>query len=466
LSLPSKTALDASSAICFSPIVMMNLVDATGHRVSGANDASLEAFEQAARELLCMVDDPLASVEQAIAASPEMTMAHVLKAWLNLLGTEPAGVPAARMALAAAAALPADARERGHIDAACALAAGHWRQAALRLEDLSLAHPRDTLALQVGHQLDFFLGDSRMLRDRIARALPAWDAGVSGWHALLGMHAFGLEESGDYDAAEAQGRRSVELQPRDSWGWHAVAHVHEMRHRPRDGIAWLQPHSGQWAPGSFLGCHNWWHLALYHLELDDTAEVLRLYDTAIGGTGSAVVLDMVDASAMLWRLALRGVDVGERWQPLAERWAPLADAGWYAFNDLHAMLAFVGADCGAAQRSLLDAQRRVIAEDGDNAMFTREVGHPAARAAQAFGQRDYAKAATLLRGIRSGAHRFGGSHAQRDLIDLTLLEAALRSGQRGLALGLAAERHALRPASPWAQRSVQRAQALPVTGAA
>ena len=442
----------------------MHLIDPTGHRVSGATAASLDAYEQAAHELLCLVDDPVASVERAIAASPEMTMAHVLKAWLNLLGTEPAALPAARAALAAAAALPADERERSHVAAAQALVEGRWREAARRLEDLSLDHPRDTLALQAGHQLDFFLADSRMLRDRVARVLSAWDAGVPGWHAVLGMHAFGLEETGDYDAAERQGRRSVELQPRDSWGWHAVAHVHEMRHRPRDGIAWLQPSSGQWAPGSFLGCHNWWHLALFHLELDDHSEVLRLYDAAIGGTGSAVVLDMIDASAMLWRLMLRGVDVGERWAPLAERWAPLAASGWYAFNDAHAMMAFVGAGRAAEQQAVLDAQRGVIERGGDNALFTREVGHPVALALQAFGRGEHGRAAELLRDIRSQASGFGGSHAQRDLIDLTLLETALRSGRRSLAVGLAAERQALRPASPLAQRSLQRALRIPASG--
>src|SRR5690606_31925764 len=211
------------------------------------------------------------------------------------------------------------------------------------LEDLSATYPRDALALQAGHQVDFFTGDSRMLRDRIARALPAWDRSIPGYHALLGMHAFGLEECGDYAQAEREGRRSVELEPRDSWGWHVVAHVMEMRHLPREGIAWLGPNAATWSRGSFLGAHNWWHLALFHLEEDRVDEVLRLYDQSIGGPGSSVVLDMVDQSAMLWRLALRGIDVGTRWQPLADRWAPLASAGNYAFNDLHAMMAFVGA---------------------------------------------------------------------------------------------------------------------------
>ncbi|MCU0928487.1 MAG: tetratricopeptide repeat protein [Burkholderiaceae bacterium] len=448
----------------------MNLLDATGHRLSGATPASVEAYDQAARELLCMVDDPLASCERALAAGPEMTMAHTLKAWLLLLSTEPGALADARAACADAAALAdrvgADERERAHVAAATALAHGRWREAGRRLEDLSLQWPRDTLALQVGQQIDFFRGDSRMLRDRIARALPAWDAGVPGWHAVLGMHAFGLEETGDYAQAQAQGERSVALEPRDGWGWHAVAHVHEMRNRPRDGIAWLQPNIERWAPGSFLGTHNWWHLALFHLELDDHAEALRLYDASIGGTGSGLVVDLNDASAMLWRLALRGVDVGDRWQALADRWAPLAGAGHYAFNDLHAMLAFVGADRPALQRQLFEAQQRAMAEDVDNAGFTRDVGHPACRAIAAFGLDDFTTATALLRDIRSHAHRFGGSHAQRDLLDLTLIEAALRGGDRALAVGLAAERQALRPHSPLAQRLGVRARQLPTTSAA
>jgi hypothetical protein len=438
----------------------MKLIDSTGHRVSGATAQSLEQFEQASHELLCLVDDPVASVDAALAASPEMTMAHVLKAWLHLLGTEPAAAAVAVGCLDAAEALDADERERAHIGAARALARGRWHEAGLRLEDLSARWPRDTLALQAGHQIDFFRGDSRMLRDRIARALPAWDAGVLGWHAVLGMHAFGLEETGDYAAAEAQGRRGVELEPRDSWAWHAVAHVHEMRNAVHEGIAWLEPNRAVWSKGSFLGCHNTWHLALYHLERDDHEQVLRLYDEAIGGTGSTVVLDMLDASAMLWRLHLRGVEVGDRFGALADRWATAwADAGGagqYAFNDLHAMIAFVGADRTQLQQRVIDAQAAALNSGVDNAMFTRDVGQAATSAIQAFGRGDHARTVNLLRPVRSMAHRFGGSHAQRDLLDLTLIEAAARNGDQPLAAALAAERLALKPRSPLAQRLAAR----------
>jgi tetratricopeptide (TPR) repeat protein len=438
----------------------MNLIDNQGHCVSGATAESLHAWEQAAHELRCMVDDPVASVDRALALAPEMTMAHVLRAWLHLLGTEPGGIATARAACDAARALPADDRERRHVEAAAAVAGGRWREGGRRLEDLSLRYPLDTLALQAGHQIDFFRGDSRMLRDRIARALPAWDAGVPGRHAVLGMHAFGLEETGDYAQAAEKGRQAVALEPRDSWAWHAVAHVHEMLDQPREGVAWLQPSVATWSTGSFLAPHNAWHLALFHLEQGDATEALRLYDTAIGGTGSSVVLDLVDASALLWRLHLLGVDVGERWISVADRWQPMAGAGQYAFNDVHATLAFTLTDRVAAQQAVRDAQARAMAEDGDNATFTRAVGAAVTRAIECFGRGDFATSTALLRDVRHHAHRFGGSHAQRDLVDLTLIEAALRGGDAPLARGLAAERLARRPRSASAQRLVQRARAL------
>lgn len=420
--------------------------DALGLTLSGASAASLPPYQAALDQFKCFSGDPAALAQQAIAASPGMTMAHLLQAWLHLLGTEPAGTAVARAACAAAARLPANERERLHLQAASLLAHGHWYEAGRVLEDLSLLYPHDLLALQAGHQVDYFTGDARMLRDRLARALPAWRREMPGFHAVLAMHAFGLEETGDYAQAERQGRLAVELEPRDGWGWHAVAHVMEMRNDPAAGVAWLEPNAPSWSEGSFLAVHNWWHLALFQLELGRQDEVLRLYDEAIA-TGSQVMLDLIDASAMLWRLQLRGVDVGGRWQALADLWEAAGTPGLYAFNDLHMMMAFVGAGRAGAQQRVLAAQDEALQRDDDNAHFTQAVGRHAARAVQAFGDGDFARAAQLLRRIRSGAHRFGGSHAQRDVLDLTLLEAARRGGQDRLAAGLAIERLALRPRS-------------------
>jgi hypothetical protein len=430
--------------------------DSAGYELSGASAHGLATLEEGLHQFRCYIGDPVATIERVLADSPELVMGQVLKAYLHLLGTEPAGLPVARGAHEAAVALPANDRERRHIRAIGHVIEGRWRAAALALEDLSVEYPRDALALQAGHLIDFFIGDSRMLRDRIARALPAWGKDVPGYHAVLGMHAFGLEETGDYARAETEGRLSVRLEPRDGWGQHAVAHVMEMQGRRRDGIAWMRANPEVWSRDSFFAVHNWWHVALFHLGLGEIDEALALYDGPIHGKASSVVLEMIDASSMLWRLHLRGVNVGNRWDPIARNWEPVASSGNYAFNDMHAMMAFVGAGRVKAADAVLEAQRAAMDAAGDNAQFTREVGHAATRAIRAFGDGDYGETVRLLRPIRSYAHRFGGSHAQRDLLDLTLIEAASRAGQDRLAAALRTERANAKPdASAATMKSVR-----------
>jgi hypothetical protein len=438
----------------------MMMLDCRGLAVTGATQEGLDHYEQALAELQCYRGDPVATVDKAIAAAPGFAMAHALRAWLHLLGTEPAGIPVARESHAAAAATADTLRERGHVEAIGHLIDGRWHLASRVLEDVAIEAPRDALGLLAGHQIDFFTGHARMLRDRIARALPAWDRSVPGYHSVLGMHAFGLEEMGDYTRAEAAGRRGVELEPRDGWSQHAVAHVLEMQNRTADGIAWMTANPDAWAGDSFFKVHNWWHLALFHLDRGDIDAVLNLFDTEIYGARSGVVLDMIDASALLWRLHLRGIDVGNRWDAVAENWSPISTAGNYAFNDAHAVMAFVGAGRRDAAIAVIAAQKDAMARNDDNAMFTRDVGHDVCRAILAFGDGDYATTVRLLRPIRSIAARFGGSHAQRDVLDLTLIEAALRSGNAALAAALAAERLDTRHESPLAQLFVVRADSL------
>jgi hypothetical protein len=433
--------------------------DIHGLKLTGASAAAAAEYEAGVAELQCYRGDPVARVDAALAEAPGFAMAHALKGWLHLLGTEPGGLGVAREAQEAAAHCAGTAREKGHAAALGHLVEGRWHAAGRVLEDVTIEHPRDALGLLAGHQIDFFTGHSRMLRDRIARALPSWEAEMPGYHSVLGMHAFGLEETGDYARAEAAGRRGVELEPRDGWSQHAVAHVMEMQNRQADGIAWMRSND-QWAGDSFFQVHNWWHLALYHLEEGDIEAVLGLFDAEMGGGRSGVVLDMVDASALLWRLHLRGVDVGTRWEAVADAWAPIAGAGSYAFNDAHAVMAFVGAGRRGAAEAVLAAQAEAMARPDDNAGFTAEVGHAVTRAILAFGNGDYARTVALLRPVRSIAHRFGGSHAQRDVVDLTLIEAAIRSGDHALAAALAAERVDRRHDSPLSQLFVRRASML------
>jgi hypothetical protein len=424
----------------------MTARDEHGLILSGADTAAAEHYQQALRSYHCYGGYAPGLVVAAIAASPGFVMAHVLKAYLNLLGGNAEGLMVGAAAFESAKALPPNDREQGHIAALGNLCAGELRAAGRILEDVAIHHPRDVLALQAGQLVDFLLGDSRMLRDRIGRAAPSWSADMPGYHAVLGMHAFGLEETALYDRAEAAGCRALELEPRNGWAKHAVAHVLEMQDRRAEGVAFMRADIPNWTDESFFAVHNWWHLALFHLGLGDVDEVLRLYDGPIYGAASDLPFDMVDAAAMLWRLELKGVDVGDRWARLADVYAT-QPRGLYAFDDAHAMMAFVGAGREGAARGLLELQTTVLSGPGDNATFTGLVGRPVMRAIHAFGQGDYTLAVDLLRDVRNHAARFGGSHAQRDLLDLTLIEAARRNGDQSLVRALLAERDRARPAA-------------------
>lgn len=430
----------------------MTTLDFRGDALTGANLKSVSLFEQALAEFQCYTGDPVATIDRALAESPQFVMAHCLKAYLYLCGTEAGLASGAEACVSTAEALKTNTRERQHIAALRSLAHGELEVASERLEDILIEHPRDILALQAAHLFDFYRGDSRNLRDRVARVRYAWSTEDPGYHAVLAMHAFGLEECGDYGRAEATARRALEMNPRDSWAHHAVAHVFEMQGRPEQGIEWMRTRESLWAEDNFFSIHNWWHWALYHLELDQYDEVLELYDRRIRGSGSPMILDLIDASAMLWRLHLRGINVGERWAEIAKAWASHAREGYYAFNDLHAMMAFVGAGEWELAGAVLEAMTRRLQQPGSNRAMTRDVGLPLARAFYAFGRSDYAMTVELLRPVRAFAHRFGGSHAQRDVLDLTLIEAALRSRQMALVRRLAAERIALKPASRIAKR--------------
>ncbi|WP_447989381.1 tetratricopeptide repeat protein [Achromobacter spanius] len=440
----------------------MAQTDERGNPVSTDDQASLAAYEKAQSLFLGYYGDPLGVIDQALANNPVFVMGHVLRAGMMITASDQCVEPLLRESVEAAEGLHdiANPRERRHTAAARAWLNGEFSSALRRYADILIDYPHDTLALQVGHIGDFLLGRSAMLRDRVAGILPDWNSQMPHYGYVLGMHAFGLEETNLYAQAEAQGRRALELNPRDPWAVHAVAHVLEMQGRVEEGIAWLDGRREDWSADNMLAIHNWWHLALFHLDRDETAEVLALYDKRLRESSTGQVLDLVDASAMLWRLLLRGVDVGPRWRQLADIWRERGGTGYYAFNDVHALMAYLGAGDDAAAQQLIAAMEAAAEGSGTNAMMTRAVGLPVAHALVAFARQDYALSADLLRDLRLIAHRFGGSHAQRDVLALTLVEAALRDGARGLAKVLTAERMALKPASEGNRKLASRAAAL------
>ncbi len=423
--------------------------DQFGVVVTSGDTAAIRQFDVAVSKLMTFNNDPVAEVEKATSIDPGLVMGHVLKGLLCVLGTEKSFLPDASAALAAgqASAKGATARERQHLRALEAWIDGRLHAACAAWESILVEQPDDALAMFAAHQGDFFLGQSSELRDRVARRLPEIERGSKLDGYYQGMYAFGLEEMGDYGRAEEAGNRAVASDPHDAWAIHAVAHVMEMTSRVHDGQHWLESRSEDWSPDNFLAIHNWWHLGLFYFDQRRWDEVLRIYDTRVRGSDSAVILDMIDASAMLWRLKLHDVDVGSRWHRIAEVWEPRIDDAWYTFNDTHAMMAFAGAGRRDLAERLLSVMEGTATLPTDNGTMTRTVGLPVARAVLAYSEGRYAEAVEWLAPVKAIAARAGGSHAQRDLLGQTLVSAAERAGRTRLARSLLNERLALKPDS-------------------
>jgi hypothetical protein len=441
----------------------MKLTDSRGLAMSTQSAQALEHYELAARQTHAYFGNPLATLDEALAEEPDFAMAHALRADLAVMSSEPGALPLIQSSIDAIARISgrANRREQAHVAAAAAWMEGRFEQAAVLYGAIVVDHPRDLLALQTAHIIDFYLGDSIMLRDRPAQVLPHWNEDVPGFGYLLGMHAFGLEESANYGRAEDVGRHALALDPRDPWAVHAVQHVFEMQGRVHDGMQWLQATSPNWAD-SALSYHNWWHLALHHLELDDITSALDVYDRFVHPKPTAIALELVDASQLLSRISLRGGDVGSRWQALADCWAAQDAGGFYAFNDVHALIAYTAAARDGHQRRMLAKLEESADGVHTNAIITRELGLPLARAIVAMASGRDAEAVELLLPVRSRMNRIGGSHAQRDLVQLACNEAALRCGNGRLARALASERTEQKPTSPFNWELT--ARALDITG--
>lgn len=443
--------------------VTMALTDCRGVPVSLDDPAAIAALDAAHEDSLAFLGDPVAAIDAVLADRPDFVMGHCFKAGLLTQAMETRIYDSMVASVAAAEALAdrANARERGHIAAVRAWADGDFHGAVQRWQDVAVRYPHDLLALQLVHLSDVLLGDIVDERDCIARAFPLWDESVPGYPFLLGFYSFGLEETGDYQRAEALGREALAQRPDHPYAIHAVAHAMEMQGRQLGGIHFMMDRRRFWEHGSFAN-HLWWHTALFHLDLGRIEAVLDIYDRHLrSGEVSGDRYEELDSAALLWRLELLGVDLGRRWAELADKWEPAAADTLYAFNDVHAMMAFVGDGRTAAQETLLTANERYCAHAGDaNVAMSREIGLPFCHALQDFAAGDYRRCVQRLLPVRYRTHRLGGSHAQRDVVAWTLLEAALRAGDGPLAVALANERCQLKPSSPQNWRFVARAYAL------
>ena len=433
--------------------------DCRGVPISYHDQSAIDGLERAMLCALAFRGDAIAEIDKVLEDHPGFVMAHIFKAaWLTQAMETRIYTDMVR-AFENAAQLSgrANNRELGHLAAVRHWVNGDFYGAVQVWEDVLTRYPRDLIALQLAHLTHVLLGDVVGQRDSVARVFPLWDETIPGYEFVLGFYSFGLEENGDYHRAEELGREAISMRPDNPYAVHAVGHVMEMKGRQHGGIRFMTDQAKHWGSSNFAN-HLWWHTGLFHLDIGETDRVLEIYDNHLRSGGEGERYEELDSSALLWRLKLLDVDTNGRWDELSAKWVPSAADTLYAFNDVHAMMAFCAAGRTDAQEVLLSANERYCEQGSDaNAAMSREIGLPFCLAIRDFQNEDYKSCVERLVPVRYMTHKLGGSFAQRDVIGWTLLEAALRGGRYNLALALANERCALKPTSPQNWRYVARA---------
>lgn len=426
----------------------MARLDSRDLPLSTTSDLAAERYRVGADLLLSAWPGADAAFENAIGADPDFALAHAARARLHAIRGE---MPAARACIATAAEIVGrhgTERERSHVDVLSLAIHGP----AAKALDHALAHveawPRDVVIL--GLPLGAFglfafsgMADHDQARvdlcERHARHFDAedwWFLNYRGWsHTENGAVAYGRDLT----------QRSHELRRANANAVHALSHAMFEDGSGEDADRLI---SG-WLPGydrsGTLHGHIAWHAALAALERGDTPKALALYDAHVRPSASlGLPLNVVtDTASFLWRMRAYGHDVpAGLWGDAAAYAAPRYATAGFPFADVHmAMLDAATGDAAAVERRA--AALTALVEAGT--LAAGPVVPAICRAALAFIEEDYAGCVRLLEPLAAEVARIGGSGAQREIVQDTLLVALMRSGQADKARELLDRRLHRRP---------------------
>jgi len=421
----------------------MKMTNQFGFDWSGATAEQSQSLDLIIRDYFAYRLTAFQQLKALCEEAPLFPMAHIFKGYLLLSMGSRSTFPAAETCANHASNLidqltPNEslhlAALRAWIDLDTELACHHW-------DMITIAEPRDLLAVKLQHFTLFWMGRPHHMMDVVSRVLPDWQEDMPGYANLLGMQSFALEEMGDYQKAESIGRKAVEMDPDDLWAIHAVAHVYEMTNDLDAGISWLdQPH-GTWCDRNPFKDHLWWHTALFAYETGSYDRVLELYDTSIWPDGSSFYLDIQNSASMLARLEFAGVDVGDRWKSLAQKAQERNGDHVLLFTEPHYTMAFGRSNqFDEIDKQIISIEKTMAYRNDFAGRVAREIAVPICRAIEAYYRQNYLRVIELLWPIRYEYQSIGGSHAQRDIFNIFLIEAAIKTENFTMARALLLER--------------------------
>jgi len=416
--------------------------------LSTDSSRAAEQYVLAVEKLLSANAGAEEALARAIDADPRFALAHAARARvLQLRGAMPEARAAAARAMELAPA--ATRRERGHIQAlSLNLEPDMPRTLAHVLEHLR-EFPRDALVLSLTSGVFGLIGFSGR-RDRNEALLDLLDGlsvsyGEDWW--FLNVHGFACTEADQRSRGRRLVDRALALNPRNAHAAHARAHVCYEANTSEEGAAFLRPWLADYDRASQLHCHLSWHLALFELALGRPEVAWTLYEEHIRPVNSyaPALIGLTDSVSLLWRCRLWDKERGAvAWGELREFARRSFPAPSVAFADAHVVMACAACGDRAGTEARIE-ELRLAEREG-----RQPAGHVAADVAEAmaaFAQGNDDAVIRLLAPVLAELVRVGGSHAQRDVFEDTLLGAYLRSGRTEQAAQLFHERLDRRPSA-------------------
>ncbi|XP_053382295.1 tetratricopeptide repeat protein 38-like [Mercenaria mercenaria] len=319
--------------------------------------------------------------------------------------------------------------ERKHAEAVQYLSEGKIDNACEKWEDILVEYPMDMLSLKFLHDMYIFNGLSRGLRDSCARVLPYWKPDTPFYGNLLGMYAFGLEETYMYSEAEKTARKALAINRYDSWAVHCVAHCKEMTGKVKEGIEFMTATENNWND-TILRCHNYWHWALYYYENGDFESAVGLLDNYIMPhmKSKKTIFNVTDAASLCYRLEAEGYDLGSRWSDCFEIAKEHIEDNVWSYYDICSMLVCLGSNHKEeSDRLLTSVKSSIKAGIGDIAKIYSDVTLPIIEAIKAYDDQEYDTAVEIMKPQKYQLYRIGGSRAQNEFLNIFTIHAAARS---------------------------------------
>ncbi len=399
--------------------------DYLGNSLSAAEQSTLRAVDDFIEGYLAY-ETRAEDIIRAADADPACCIANVYAGFLRMLLETPAAAQHAARYLSAAERAAAHATRREKLNAAMLRT---WVDddlpAALRLcAQIAEEFPRDLVIVKTLQYFEFNRGNPAAML-RIALQVIERNADIPYMH---GMAAFAYEQCHLLTEAERAARTALELKSKEPWALHALAHVMLTRGRIDEGARLLRGESDTWTGlNSFMVTHLWWHLALFRLSQGRGAEVLDIYDRHCWGVAKDYSQDQIGAVSLLARMELAGIDVGTRWQDLGDHLAARSRDTVQPFLTLQYVYGLARAGRPQAA-TLLEAVREAARGAPAHAREVwRDVVLPGCEGLHAHARGDYESAWRHLNLAMPRMMEAGGSHAQRDLFEQILLDAAIRS---------------------------------------